>query len=235
MRMFIAVFAAFGIGIAVLEVWLVRDVLSFRSAALRTEGEVIGFSTSRGSKGGTMYTPRVRFALPAAEGGTEREIEISGSVSSSSRGYRLGEKVSVLYQPDFPEDARINSFMEQWFPVAIVSFFTLVFNAIWIGFVVAAVRTRRMYGWLDQFGMTVQAKLTEVGKNTSLKVNGRSPWVIRAQWLHPVRNTVHLLTSENLWFDPSPYLAGVEEVSVRIDADNPRRHRIDLSFLPKQG
>lgn len=235
MRLFIGIFALFGIGIAAFELWLVRDVLSFRGTAVSTKGEVIGFSTSRGSKGGTMYTPRVRFALPGAEGGTEREITISGSVSSSSRGYRLGEHVGVLYQPDFPDDARINSFMEQWFPVAIVSVFTLMFNGIWIGFVVAAVRRRRMYDWLDQFGMTVQAKLTEVGKNTALKVNGRSPWVIRAQWLHPVRNTVHLLTSENLWFDPSPYLGGVEDVTVRIDADNPRRHRIDLSFLPKQG
>lgn len=235
MRLFIAIFALFGIGMAALEFWIISDTLRHRADSVRTEGQVVDFVTSRGSKGGTMYSPRVRFDVPGAEGGVARSVEIVGRVSSSSRGYSLGEKVGVLYKPADPEDGRIDSFMEQWFAVLMISIFAVVFNGVWIGFVIAEIRKRRMWGWLEQYGMTVQAKITEVGKNYSLKVNGRSPWVIHAQWLHPVRNTVHELKSENLWFDPSQFLEGRSEIGARVDADNPRRHRLDLSFLPEKG
>ncbi|MCB1611107.1 MAG: hypothetical protein KDI60_04995, partial [Xanthomonadales bacterium] len=66
------------------------------------------------------------------------------------------------------------------------------------------------------------------------KVNGRSPWVIRAQWQHPVTSKVHMFQSENLWFDPSEFIGDREQIGIRIDADQPERHRVDISWLPKQ-
>jgi hypothetical protein len=124
--------------------------------------------------------------------------------------------------------------MEQWFLATLFGCFTLIFGGIAVGFLVAEIRRHRTYAWLAHSGMTVQARITEVGKNTSLKVNGRSPWVIRAQWQHPVTQQVHVFESENLWYDPSEFLGGREQIPVRVDADDPSRHRVEISGLPKK-
>jgi len=42
-----------------------------------------------------------------------------------------------------------------------------------------------------------------------------------------------LFESENLWFDPSEFISSRQQVPVRVDADDPRRHRVDISWLPK--
>lgn len=234
MRLFILIFGLVGIGMGIGEFFILRSVLDFRANAVVAEGEVVDFVTSRGSKGGTMYAPVVRYRVPAPEGGAGAVHEVRGSVSSSSRGYDIGERVDVMYRPDAPHEARIRNFMEQWFLPTLFGLFTLVFGGIAGGFLVAEVRRHRMYAWLQHSGMTVQARLSEVGKNSSLKVNGRSPWVIRAQWQHPVTQAVHVFESENLWYDPGEFMAGREQIPVRVDADDPARYRVDLSWLPKQ-
>lgn len=233
-RLFILVFGLVGLGMGIADFYIVRNLLAFRAEAVQTEGTVVGFVTSRGSKGGTMYTPQVRYDIPAPEGGIAASHEIRGSVSSSSRSYDIGEKVVVYYRPQQPEDGRIGSFMEQWFLPLIFSLFALVFGGIAASFLVSEVRQARMYAWLATHGMTVQARISEVGKNYSLKVNGRSPWVIRAQWQHPVTQAVHVFESENLWYDPGQFIGERKDIPVRVDADDPKRYRVDIGWLPKK-
>jgi hypothetical protein len=234
MRLFIIIFGLVGLGMGIGEFFILKSVFEFRSQAVAVPGEVVDFVTSRGSKGGTMYAPVVRYNVPAPEGGIGASYEARGSVSSSSRGYDLGERVEVLYLPDAPAEGRIGSFMEQWFLPLIFGVFTTVFGGIALAFIGVEIRKRRMYTWLQHSGMTIQARINEVGKNTSLKVNGRSPWVIRAQWQHPVTQEMHVFESENLWYDPNEFIGDREQIPVRVDADDPRRHRVDLSWLPKK-
>jgi hypothetical protein len=234
MRWLIVIFGIVGVGMGIADYFVIRHTLDFRNGALSVQGEVIGYQSSRGSKGGSMYAPRVRYNVPQAEGGVGASYEIVGGVRSSSRGYDIGDAVKVYFRPESPADGQIGSFLEQWFVASILSVFTLVFGGVSVGLIVAGIRRRRMYAWLEHSGMTVQARIVEVGKNTNLKVNGRSPWVIRAQWQHPVTGKVHLFQSENLWFNPGEFIADREQVGVRIDADQPERHRVDISWLPKQ-
>ena len=95
MRLFILIFGLVGIGMGVGEIFILKNLYDFRSQALVTEGEVVDFVTSRGRKGGTMYAPRVRYAIPAPEGGVGAEYEIVGRVSSSGRSFDIGERVGV--------------------------------------------------------------------------------------------------------------------------------------------
>ena len=234
MRLFILIFGLVGIGMGVGEIFILKNLHDFRSQALVTEGEVVDFVTSRGRKGGTMYAPRVRYAIPAPEGGVGAEYEIVGRVSSSGRSFDIGERVGVLYRPDKPADGRVDSFAETWLLPLIFGIFSTVFGGIALAFLAAEVRKRRLHAWLQHSGMTVQARISEVARNTSLKVNGRSPWVIRAQWQHPVTQKIHVFQSENLWYDPSEYVDGRDQCPVRVDADDPSRYRVDIEWLPKQ-
>lgn len=231
---FILVFGLVGVGAGVANYFILSSHLRFRAEAVRVDGELVGYVSSRGSKGGTMYAPRVRYTVPGPEGGEGGTHEVVGSVRSSGRGYDIGDKVPVYYRAAAPHEARIGSFMEQWFAPLLLGLFALVFGGIAAGFLVAEIRRVRTWRWLEHSGMSVQAHIVEVDKDSSLKVNGRSPWVIRAQWQHPVSKAVHVFQSEHLWYDPTPFLGGREQIGVRIDADDPSRHRVDISWLPKK-
>ncbi len=231
MRIFFLVFFVVGMGMATVDFFLFKDRREALLDAVLTQGEVTGFVQSRGSKGGSMYAPRVRFSVPMAEGGAGESFEIVGRVRSSNKGYAIGDTVPVIYKPEDPASARLHSFMEQWFAILIVSVFVLVLNGIWITFAVLALRRRRMDAWLDQYGSTVQARVQQIKQRTNVRVNRRHPWQISALWTHPVTRTAHTFTSDSVWENPTMAMRGVKEIDVRVDMDDPRRYRMDLSFL----
>jgi len=205
----------------------VQDTIEFRDAAVTTEGVVYDFATHR-SDGKTMYTPQIRFAT---EDG--RDVEFSGSVSSSSPAYDRGEAVKVMYRRETPEDARLDGFMDLWFGPMILSIFGTLFTLIGAGVVRWGVNHVRVRKWLAQHGMKVRAKLLGPELNTTYKVNGSHPWRLRAQWQHPVTRKIHVFYSDNLWYDPSDYCTA-DTVDALVNADDPRQYQVDTSFLPQQ-
>jgi hypothetical protein len=84
-------------------------------------------------------------------------------------------------------------------------------------------------------GRKVSMPIGEVTQNFSLKVNGRSPYLIIGQWLDKTTNTVYQFKSESIWYNPTPYLEGKKEVDVYIDPNDLKRYYVDISFLPKRG
>lgn len=85
---------------------------------------------------------------------------------------------------------------------------------------------------LLQQGKLVQAEFQQVEINTSLKVNGASPFRVVAQWHDAQNQELRIFKSANLWFNPSQFLEG-RKLPVYVDLNNPARYHMDLSFLPK--
>lgn len=81
-------------------------------------------------------------------------------------------------------------------------------------------------------GSKITATIQHIGINSSVSVNGISPYQIHGQWLNPESSEVEIFKSEDLWYDPTPYIKD-EKVTVLIDRKNPKRYHVDLSFLPK--
>jgi hypothetical protein len=216
-RLFIAVFGGFGLTFLAIGGFLAHSSLAFRDGAQSAEGRVIELDGGK---------PVVEFDTPD---GTHR---VTGSVSSDPPAYEVGENVTVWYPPDAPEAARIDGWLERWFLPTLFGGLGAVFAGIALGFLVAARRRRRLHEWLRQFGTKVQAKYTGVMHDTSVRINGRHPWRLTAQWQHPATGIVHVFESDTLFFDPSDYVRG-ETVDVWIDPNDPRRHHLDTDFLPK--
>jgi hypothetical protein len=236
MRFFILVFGLVGLAMGAAAGWALWDTLSFRAGAMRAEGVVVDmYSVRSGTRQSVSSGPAVRFSAPGAERGEEVSYEFSSRIQSDPPAYHVGERVAVLYRPENPADARIDGFTEQWFLPLLFGLFGVVFGGVALGFMVAQIRKRRMWRWLEEHGMPVDADVLEVGKDYSLKVNGRSPWVLRAQWQHPLTQAVHVFESEHIWFDPTPFMGDRRKLTVRVDADDPKRHRVDIGFLPKKG
>lgn len=104
-------FAMVGIGFGIYSVY-------FSIGTAETAGTVIEM------KGGTQKSPVVEYTVDG------RRFTFHSSISSSPPAYKVGDQVGVLYNPDDPQAAQLNTFLDRWlFPVAFTS----------VGFVVMAI------------------------------------------------------------------------------------------------
>lgn len=227
MRWLSILFLVIGLGLLGGSGAIWRNHATFAAHARRTQGTVTDLVFHSSSKGGGTYSPSVEFE---ADG---RVIHISGS-GTSPPAFSRGEQVTVFYPPENPEAGRIDSFSENWLGILIMSGIGLVFALIGGGMIGAAMRTRKVNAWLATNGLRIQAKLENVLYDTSLKVNGRSPWRLICQWQHPVTQKVYVFKSANIWFDPTSFVKR-DTLDVLVDMDNPRRYHVDTSFLPQMG
>ena len=83
--------------------WLYRHESAFIASAATAQGEIIALQSRRDTEGNLLYTPKVRFT---PEG--RRAYDFTSQVSSSHPGYGVGDRVTVLYDPNAPDHAQID-------------------------------------------------------------------------------------------------------------------------------
>ncbi len=225
-------FGLIGAGLLAGSFYAYQHTASFIDAALTAEGEVIDLarSTSSGSgssSGGSTYAPVVLFTAANGE-----SYEFTSSASSNPPSYRPGDRVRVFYLEHDPYDAEVDGFFSLWGGVLILGILGTVFSAFGLGFLLPGFLGRRTKARLLRQGTQVQAHIQGVERQRNIRVGGRSPWRITAQWQNPRTSEIHVFTSENIWFDPSQNI-GRDQVRVYIDPNKPKRHYMDISFLPK--
>lgn len=209
-------------------IWTTR--MRFEATAIHADGEVTALvhssSTDSDGNSSSIYCPEVRFL--SRDG---RTVEFSGSTCTQPASYDVGDSVEVLYPADAPRRARLNGFAERWLGALIVGGIGLVFALVGLAITVPILLRGRRARDLQQSGRPVSAMVTEVARNGGLEVNGQSPWRIHAQWQDPATRKLHIFESDNLWFDPSPYLH--KEIRVMLDPSNPKRYWVDTIALPE--
>jgi hypothetical protein len=82
----------------------------FVDTAARTEGVVTGLVESRDTRSGSSYRPVFVF-----RDGNQVAHEIQSNVGSNPPAYKIGDRVSVLYATEKPDNAAIDSFLYLWF------------------------------------------------------------------------------------------------------------------------
>ena len=221
-RLITVIFGAVGVAMLALAGFLLVSELSFRREAVQTTGTVVDLEYSG-------KTARPVFEYRDAGGTTHRA---TGRVGSKPPAFDRGETVTVLYRAEDPSKARIAAFAESWLAATILGGFGAVFSAVGGGFLAHMIRKRRMRAWLETNGMRVQARYTGAELDRSLRVNGRHPWRIHAEWEHPVTQELHEFISDAIFFDPTRHIDR-ETLDVKVDANDPRRYHLDISFLPR--
>jgi hypothetical protein len=220
------VFTLIGAAMLIGTVYWFQSTRAFIASAATAEGTVVDLVQSRSSNS-TMYSPVVRYNTATGE-----LIEFVSSVSSNPPGYHKGEKVEVMYSPSEPSKASINTFFNLWFGHLILGGLGSVFFLTGGGIMVAAAMKARQDEYLKTQGTPIETTFQSVELNTSLRVNGRSPFRVVTQWQNPATSKLHVFESENLWFDPTSYIQG-NKITVFIKPDNPKKYYVDVSFLPK--
>lgn len=114
--------------------------LGWRGYELSTRGEsaigrVVEMEESTDGEGSCcVYSPVIEFN---ANG---RPVRFEGGNASDPPAYRVGQEVEVLYLPDNPSRAAINSFYELWMVSAILAPTTLILFVVLNWLVIARMR-----------------------------------------------------------------------------------------------
>jgi hypothetical protein len=99
------------------------------------EGEIVNFSHYSDSDGGTLTVPVVRYTTADGQEITAEPYE-ERNTTVDVDGYRVGDTVEVIYNPDNPRDMFLNDFMHVWFVPTLMGGMGGLFGfigALWAG------------------------------------------------------------------------------------------------------
>ena len=109
-RVFGAISLLSALGLLALGGYCYNRAARFKKAAVEAQGAVVELREgSGGAHSGTVYYPVIRFA---DQGGQERTLY--SRTGSYPPAYAVGDRVSVLYDPAAPNEAKVNSFTGLW-------------------------------------------------------------------------------------------------------------------------
>lgn len=207
--------------------YLIQSTLDLMEVGVKTEGTVVELeeSVSRSDgKTSRVWYPIFQYHVSG------RSLEHRGSTGSNPPSYQVGDKVELIVDPKDPKSFMINDFFGKYGGALIVGGFAGVFTLIGSALLFFGIRSSKRKAWLATNGQQIFAKVIEVGFNQSLTVNGRHPYQIVCQWHNPRDNKIYTFKSENLWVDPSEFVAA--EMKVLIDQNNPKIYHMILEQIP---
>jgi hypothetical protein len=217
-------FAGVGVVMMGASLWLYRGEQGFVRRATRTEGVVTALNYRTDSDGGGAYYPVFRFTDDA---GSTHEVQARAGSKPASR--EVGEQVPVLYDPADPDGARIDSYFNLHVGSFVTTILALVFGGVGIIWLWLARRAAALEEELRRSGVRIEARVVEVEERRNITVNRKHPWRIIAESDEPAR-AGQRFRSANIWDDPRPHMK--ETVTVFVDRNDPRRHHVDIGFLP---
>jgi len=225
----------FSIGLVLLIVAgvIYSSTSSFRREALTAPGTVIELSLERSSSSGggtsSSYYPIVEYRTEEGE-----TIRFRSSTGSNPPSFREGQQVTVRYRAETPYKAKIDTFGQMWLGVIIIGSIGVPFFILGTIFLLIPARRKKLDAWLQDNGRIISAEIDRVDINPGVRVNGRNPYVIYAQWHDSTTGRIWVFKSKSIWYNPEKYIQ-TKSVHVRIHPDNPKKYVMDTSFLPESG
>ncbi|MBT4153740.1 MAG: DUF3592 domain-containing protein [Candidatus Magasanikbacteria bacterium] len=221
------IFAFIGAALILTSIGNAISIQLFNQDAVPATGEVVELLETEGEEY-YLYAPVIEYTTAEGE-----LITYSHSSYTYPSSYAIGETVPMLYKASKPSKARIDSPTEEWFLVGFMFFMGLLFAVFGFALPVYKRYRKRVGQKLKETGTSVQAKIIGLEKNRAIVIQGKSPFRILAQYHNTQTNTVYDYTSDNIWWDPTEFVKEGALVTVYVDRNNPKKHSMDLSFLPK--
>jgi hypothetical protein len=160
-----------------------------------------------------------------------RRLEIKGQIGSKPAAHAVKDTVIVFYQPDDPEHALIGTFRELYLLATILGGVGALLLGIGGGFLWVPGWLRRKRERIIAEGISAQAKVVAIFIDRSLRVNGRSPWVIEAEFQDPITGETIRCKSHYLWESPDGQYRVGGPVTVFYLPDRPKKCAFQLDKL----
>jgi hypothetical protein len=219
-KIFSIIFGGIGAAFLVVTLIFVASNVAFLGEASVANGTVIQLQLTDKK---SAYQPVITFSTT-----TGQQVQFTDTVASNPPQFTVGQSVKVYYKPDDPAgSARVDSLLSFWFLPGLFGIFTLVFGGIGTGFFTAGYLKRQKQKWLQLNGQTVTAEITDVQLNRGVRVNGKSPYIIFAQWYNPENKLTYSFKSDSIWQLPANLAPG-STINVMVDPRNFKRYRINI-------
>lgn len=199
----------------------------FIDRATETQGTVVELVRSRSAMP-LNYHPVVVFT-----DAFNRTVEFQAHQGSNPARFKRGDKVTLLYDLNEPQQAKLKDFSGFWGAAIGFSAAGLGFGLLAASMALSAMLAQRRENRLKVHGLPILARFVRVEPNMSTLVEGRHPFQIVLKWQHPETDQVRTFRSDDLWFNPNPYIESAK-LTVKLDRKNPSRYWVDTGFLPQK-
>lgn len=190
---------------------------------VKTTGTIIAMKELPSSDGRTTFYAVVRFTT--REG---KEITFQSSVGSNYDGYSEGKEIWLVYPPENPKKAQLNGdFGAIW-----LALLGLLFTFIGIAPPLATRYYNKKKTHVLHQGRPITALITGIRVFGSANAMGCSPYHIVCKWHDPSADKIHVFESEDIYFDPKPYIHR-QQITVYVNDNNMKNYYVDISFLPE--
>jgi len=213
---FLSVFGGVGLVLLILGLVFWGSQTSFRASAVKTTATIVSIG------GGGRYSS----VTVAFEAGGET---YTGQLGYYSSFMRVGDSVSVYYNPDNPMDFKADTWLLPILFTSLGAFFLLLGLVFFFAFGGAARGGKR----LTETGYRINAKIVRVDWQVYINVNGRHPWRIFCEGYDAESGGQRQFKSEYLWEDPSYVLEEkqIKTLPVYLDSRKRKRYYVDVSAL----
>jgi len=203
----------------------------FLGAASRTKGVIIDLSWKRDKEGWEMAYPVFQFI----DEKTDQVFVVESTRGSKPPAYSVGQEVFILYDPENPHNARIESFLDMWLGAVLFTLLGSIFLLVGVMPHGLDIHRQKTIEYLKTRGQIIHGKASKIYQVTSYSEHGENPWCIVVRWLNQDSGKLHVFKSDHIWYNPSDFVKIGEEVEVRIDPKNPKKHWVNIdSFLRKK-
>lgn len=216
--------ALFGLGL-----YFLKERLDFFKHSIQAEGIVIDIekSGSRGSKGGSRYSYYPVISFQALDGNIYTFSPESGTNSYGE--YLQGDKLTIMYNTENPQSAKIDSFWERW---------GIQLTFLIVGLAILLAQGGKIYNIFYTVRLRKELPITgsrlELPGRVELKSSrDKTEFFVVSDWLNPADAKIYVFTSDKIPYDPTVYITDRMMV-VWIDRMKPKRKNyMDISFLPQ--
>ena len=219
-----------GLGIIMLLIagYLYFKKIEFKKNALITSGQVVELVEQQSSKNKKIrYVPKVSYFISG------KKYFYLSTFSSSNKIYQVGEKVIVYYDPKNINNVTLDE-KSSYTGILLLAGLGFVYTSLGLMPLYFEKRKKEKNEWLKQNGRKIQARFDGVILKNIYQVKRDRPYIIKAQFLNTANNEVYFFDSDDIWFDPTPFLQNKETIDVFIDSNNYKKYYLDTSFLPKE-
>ena len=228
----VTILASIGILFLIGGIFAYKTSIDFEREALKAEATIEDITTSYsydsdGDKK-TNHDVLVQFVV-------DGQI-YEGALGSYNSSMHIGDKITIYYDPEDPNDFRPEneSVIGVIFSIVGAAFLGIAIVILLVS-IIKKNKQKKKKAYLMENGILVSAHIDTVGFNANYSINGRNPYVLECSYLDPNTNKLYLFKSGNLWFEVETIISrmGITEIDVYIDRTNPEKYYMDVEKLKK--